>query len=213
MVFSKCSKYSFLKSNSTALTKATEYGGKWMKVLIQLFITFMRIGGLTFGGGYAMLPMLEKEAVERQGWVTNSELLDYYAVAQCTPGIIAGNTAALIGYKVKGAVGALAAALGVVFPSYVIITIIAAFINNFTDLPVVQNAFAGIQVCVAALILSAIAKLWKNSVVDTFTLLLFVITFIIMMVTALSPAIAVIVMAAVGIMYKGLHKVSRGDEK
>lgn len=170
-----------------------------MKVMIDLFVAFVRIGGLTFGGGYAMLPMLEKEAVERRGWITSSELLDYYAVAQCTPGIIASNTAALIGYKVHGATGALVAALGVVCPSYVIITIIAAFMSNFTDLEVVQNALAGVQVCVAALILSAIVKLWKNSVVDRLTLVLFLITFGAVLAFSLSPIIAVVVMAITGI--------------
>lgn len=177
-----------------------------MNVLFQLFVTFMRIGGLTFGGGYAMLPMLEKEAVEHRGWVTNSELLDYYAVAQCTPGIIASNTAALIGYKVKGAIGAVFASLGVVTPSYVIITIIAAFISNFTDLVVVQNALAGVQVCVVALILSAIIKLWKNSIVDTLTLILFIITFIAMITTPLSPIIAVVCMAVVGLVANAIRR-------
>lgn len=177
-----------------------------MNVLFQLFVTFMRIGGLTFGGGYAMLPMLEKEAVEHRGWVTNSELLDYYAVAQCTPGIIASNTAALIGYKVKGAVGAVFASLGVVTPSYIIITIIAAFISNFTDLVVVQNALAGVQVCVVALILSAIIKLWKNSIVDTLTLILFIITFIAMITTPLSPIIAVVCMAVVGLVANAIRR-------
>ena len=177
-----------------------------MNVLFQLFVTFMRIGGLTFGGGYAMLPMLEKEAVEHRGWVTNSELLDYYAVAQCTPGIIVSNTAALIGYKVKGAVGAVFASLGVVTPSYVIITIIAAFISNFTDLVVVQNALAGVQVCVVALILSAIIKLWKNSIVDTLTLILFIITFIAMITTPLSPIIAVVCMAVVGLVANAIRR-------
>lgn len=177
-----------------------------MNVLFQLFVTFMRIGGLTFGGGYAMLPMLEKEAVERRGWISNNELLDYYAVAQCTPGIIASNTAALIGYKVKGAVGAVAASLGVVFPSYVIITIIAAFISNFTDLVVVQNALAGVQVCVAALILSAIVKLWKNSIVDKLTFILFLITCVAMILTSLSPIVAVVVMAVVGIIANAIRR-------
>ena len=173
-----------------------------MKVLWELFVAFLRIGGLTFGGGYAMLPMLEKEAVEKKGWITNEELLDFYAVAQCTPGIIASNTASLIGYRVKGTAGALAAALGVVSPSYVIITIIATFINNFTDLEVVQNALAGVQVCVAALILSAIASLWKKSVVDRITCCFFLITLAAVVFISLSPILAVVVMAAAGICVK-----------
>ena len=105
-----------------------------MRELLDLFFTFARIGGLTFGGGYAMLPMLQKEVVERRGWATNEELMDYYAIGQCTPGIIAVNTATFIGNKTRGVVGGVVATLGVVFPSLVIITIIAAFISNFADL-------------------------------------------------------------------------------
>ena len=95
-----------------------------MRELLDLFFTFARIGGLTFGGGYAMLPMLQKEVVERRGWATNEELMDYYAIGQCTPGIIAVNTATFIGNKTRGVVGGVVATLGVVFPSLVIITII-----------------------------------------------------------------------------------------
>ena len=127
-----------------------------MKELLDLFLTFARIGGLTFGGGYAMLPMLQKEVVERRGWATNEELMDYYAIGQCTPGIIAVNTATFVGNRTRGAVGGVVATLGVVFPSLVIITIIAAFIRNFADLAVVKNAFAGIRVCVFVLILNAV---------------------------------------------------------
>ena len=173
-----------------------------MKILWELFITFLRIGGLTFGGGYAMLPMLEKEAVERRQWISNEELLDFYAVAQCTPGIIASNTAALIGYRVRKSAGALAASLGVVFPSYVIITAIAAVIRNFTELKAVQDALAGIQICVAALILSAIVKLWKNSVVDAVTLILFFLTLSAMLFFPVSPVIAVVITAGLGIFMK-----------
>ena len=113
-----------------------------MKELLDMFFTFARIGGLTFGGGYAMLPMLQKEVVEHRGWATEDELMDYYAVGQCTPGVIAVNTATFIGYKQRGVIGAIFATLGVVFPSLVIIITIAAFVSNFADLPAVKNAFA-----------------------------------------------------------------------
>ena len=133
-----------------------------MNEYLDLFLTFARIGGLTFGGGYAMLPMLQREVVEKRGWATEGELMDYYAIGQCTPGIIAVNTATFIGHKNKGILGGIIATLGVVFPSLVIITIIAAFISNFAELAVVQNAFAGIRVCVCVLILNAVIKLWKK---------------------------------------------------
>jgi len=146
-----------------------------MKELCQLFIIFARIGGFTFGGGYAMLPMLQRELVEKHGWTTEEELMDYYAIAQCTPGVIAVNTATLIGRKRKGILGGLAATLGVVFPSFVIISIIAAVLNNFAELPVVKNAFIGIRACVCALILSSAIKLVKKSLIDAPTVVIFVV--------------------------------------
>ena len=135
-----------------------------MKTLIDLFFTFCRIGGLTFGGGYAMLPIIQKEIVEEKKWATEEEVLDYYAVGQCTPGIIAVNTATFIGYKVHGIIGAIVATLGVVFPSLIIITIIAALLKNFANYSIVQHAFSGIRVVVIALIVSAILKLAKTSI-------------------------------------------------
>ena len=122
-----------------------------LKKLLDLFLTFARIGGLTFGGGYAMLPMLQKEVVENRGWATEEELADYFAIGQCTPGVIAVNTATFVGYREAGILGGVMATLGVIFPSLVIITIIAAFIRNFADLPVVKHAFSGIRVCVCVL--------------------------------------------------------------
>ena len=122
-----------------------------MKELINLFWAFCKIGGLTFGGGYAMLPMLQKEVVENNKWATEKELLDYYAVGQATPGIIAVNTATFVGYKQKGIIGAAIATWGVVFPSLVIIMTIAGFIDNFSDLNIVEHAFSGIRIAVCVL--------------------------------------------------------------
>lgn len=153
-------------------------GISFMSELFDLFKTFCRIGGLTFGGGYAMLPMLEKEVVENKKWATSEELLDYYAVGQTTPGIIAVNTATFIGYKVRGFMGALFATMGVVFPSIVIIMIIATSLQNFSKYEIVQNAFSGIRVVVAVLILNAIIKLWKSSVIDKVGIFIFILIFI-----------------------------------
>lgn len=176
-----------------------------MGQLLELFTVFVRIGGLTFGGGYAMLPMLEKEAVEKKRWIDRQELLDYYAVAQCTPGIIASNTASLIGYRVRGASGAVAASLGVVAPSYVIITLIAAFLSGFMDLSMVKHGLAGVQACVAALILSSLKKLWKNSVCDRTTTLFFAAAAVAAIGLDLSP-VAVVAAAAVGGIVKEAWK-------
>ena len=172
---------------------------------LDLFWTFCRIGGLTFGGGYAMLPMLQKEVVETKKWATEEELMDYYAIGQCTPGVIAVNTATFVGRKIKGLAGSILATLGVVFPSLVIIIAIAAFVNNFADSPIVQNAFAGIRACVCVLILNAVVKLWKKAVVDKPTLLVFAIVFILSVFTNLSPVVYVILAAVAGIILKSLE--------
>ena len=113
-----------------------------MKELFNLFFAFAKVGVLTFGGGYAMLPILQREIVEKNNWASDEELMDYYAIGQCTPGVIAVNTATFIGQKNKGIMGGIMATLGVVTPSLIIITAIAAFISNFADLAIVKNAFA-----------------------------------------------------------------------
>ena len=171
-----------------------------LHLLFELFLAFARIGGLTFGGGYAMLPMLQREAVEKKGWVTEEELMDYYAVGQCIPGVIAVNTVVFIGTKAKGLAGAIAASLGVISPSIAIIVAIAAFIQSFSELPIVQNAFAGIRVGVCVLILSAVLKLFKKAITDKFTLGLFAIVLLLSVFTDISPIIFVIVAALAGII-------------
>ncbi|MBO3444751.1 chromate transporter [Clostridium sp. CCUG 7971] len=173
-----------------------------MSELFDLFKTFFRIGGLTFGGGYAMLPMLEKEVVEQRKWTTSEELLDYYAVGQATPGIIAVNTATFVGYKVRGIVGAFFATLGVVFPSLVIILIIASFLQNFAQYEVVKHAFSGVRVAVAVLVLNAIINLWKNSVVDKIGVVIFAVTFILGAFLNISPIYIVIGASVLGLILK-----------
>lgn len=173
-----------------------------MNKYLDLFLTFARIGGLTFGGGYAMLPMLQREVVEKRGWATEEELMDYYAIGQCTPGIIAVNTATFVGQSTAGIIGGIVATLGVVFPSLVIITLIAAFLQNFADLPLVQNAFAGIRVCVCVLVFNAVLKLWKKSVVDKKTLIIFLVVSIGSFCFDIAPAIFVVLTAIAGIILK-----------
>lgn len=174
-----------------------------MKDLIEMFLIFARIGGFTFGGGYAMLPMLEKEIVNNKHWATEEELMDYYAIGQCTPGIIAINTATFIGYKVKGIPGAIFATLGVIAPSLVIITIIAAFISNFIELAFVKSAFAGIRACVCVLILNAVVKLAKKALVDWITIVLFLVVLALSLFTGISPAALVVAAGLAGILLKG----------
>ena len=183
--------------------------------LIELFFVFAFIGGTTFGGGYAMLPILQREIVEKRKWATEEELMDYYAIGQCTPGIIAVNTATFIGYKQFGIMGGILATLGVVAPSVVIITIIAAFLTNFAHLEVVKHAFAGIRVCVCVLILQAILKLRKKSIPDLTALVLYLVIFFLAAGSAFLPfriPSAVLVIAA-GIFGIFFGKTGKEAEK
>lgn len=186
-----------------------------MKTLFKMFLTFARIGGFTFGGGYAMLPMLQREVVEKYKWATSDELLDYYAIGQCTPGVIAVNAATFIGYKLKGIPGAIFATLGVVTPSVIIIGIIAAFISNFRDLEVVQWAFSGIRAAVVALILSAVIKIGKKSIVDIFTVLIFLLTAVLSFVIDISPVVFIVIAAVAGLVINltGLRKAKEDKDK
>ena len=171
-----------------------------MKLIFELFVAFAKVGGLTFGGGYAMIPILERELVEKRGWTTSEDLMDYYAVGQCTPGVIAVNTATFIGHKKAGIIGGIVATLGVVFPSLVIITIIAGILTNFADLPAVKSAFAGIRVCVCVLIFNAVVKLWKSAVVDKAALVLCLLVFGLSVFLDISPIVFVVFCAAAGIL-------------
>ena len=146
-----------------------------MKAYVSLFFTFAKIGVCTFGGGYAMLPILQRELVDNKGWATEEELADYYAVGQCTPGVIAVNTATFVGYNRMGWLGGTVATLGVVFPCLVIIMAIAAFLSNFMHLDVVVHAFNGVRAGVVALILSSVLKLLNTSLVDWKTRLIYVV--------------------------------------
>ncbi len=186
-----------------------------MKLLFDLFFIFARIGGFTFGGGYAMLPMLQKEVVERRGWATQDELMDYYAIGQCTPGIIAVNVATFIGTKLKGFWGALFATMGVITPSIIIIMIIAAFISGFQDMEIVAHALNGIRAAVVALILSSVIKLSKKSLVDNITKVIFVLVAALSFFTDISPVLFIIVVAfiSLGINMVKAKKMKGGEEK
>ena len=168
--------------------------------LLTLFLSFARVGVMTFGGGYAMIPILEREIVDKQGWASSEELMDYYAVGQCTPGVIAVNTATFIGYKIAGKLGGVAATLGVIFPSFVIITVIAGIIHNFADIPAVKSAFAAIRVCVCVLIFNSVLKLWKGAVKDKAAMVLFAVVFGLSLFLDLSPIVFVVFCAAAGIV-------------
>ncbi|MBQ9263423.1 MAG: chromate transporter [Clostridia bacterium] len=172
-----------------------------MSTLLELYWTFVQIGYVTFGGGYAMLPILERELVDKRHWTTMDDLRDYFSIGQCTPGIIALNVSTFIGEKKAGIKGALAATVGFLTGPIVIILVIAAFLKNFADLPIVQHAFAGIRVCVCVLILQAILRLWKKSVVDAVALIMYLVIFVL---NAFSSVLPVKIPAAVLVILAGL---------
>lgn len=183
-----------------------------MKQLLKLFFTFAKIGAVTFGGGYAMLPILQREITDKNGWATEEEILDYYAIGQCTPGVIAVNTATFVGYKQKGTAGAIAATLGVIAPSIVIITILAAFISNFAEYEVVQHAMSGIRVCVCVLVVQAVLKLWKKAVVDKTALVIFGACLLLaLFVKSIPTAVLVVAAGAAGYVISAIRAKKKGD--
>lgn len=169
-----------------------------MKELLSLFKSFFMIGSLTFGGGYAMLPMLNREIVDKHGWATEDELLDYFAIGQCTPGVIAVNTATFIGYKRRGVWGSVFSTLGVITPSIIIIVCIAALLSNFMELSWIQHAFAGIRIAVCALIASTIIKLCKTTVKSWLKALIAIAAFVLVAFVKISPVYATIGFGLIG---------------
>lgn len=172
-----------------------------MKELIDLYVSFFKVGILTFGGGMAMLPMLTSELVEKRKWVTEEEILDYFAIGQCTPGIIAVNTATFVGYKRRKALGGFMTTLGVISPSIIIITIVAAFLGNISDNPYVQKALWGIRVAACALILEGILKIGKKGIKDVFGIIVFLLAFLAVLFFGVKSVIIVIIAIIVGIVY------------
>lgn len=180
-----------------------------MKKLLNLFISFSKVGALTFGGGLAMLPLLRKEIVEKQGWATDDELLDYYAIGQCTPGIIAVNTATFIGFNQCGILGGIVATLGVVFPSIIIILLLASILQGFIEYDIVQHALNGIRAVVCALLGHTVISLAKKSLVDIFCIVIFICAIPFLFLTDFPPIILIIVCAIIGNIYckiKGVKK-------
>ena len=176
-----------------------------MNIYLDMFLTFAQIGGLTFGGGYAMLPILQREVVEKKKWATEEELMDYFAIGQCTPGIIAVNVATFIGQKLNGILGGIVATLGVAFPSVVIISLLAGIIETFSHIAWVQHAFGGIRICVCILILNAVVKLLQKAVIDKLTFVLFLAVTLGSYFTPVSPVIFVIIAAVIGLAVKSIE--------
>ncbi|MGN0132742.1 MAG: chromate transporter [Lachnospiraceae bacterium] len=167
-----------------------------MKFLLELYWSFFRIGILTFGGGLTMLPMLKYEIVEKKQWTTEDELLDCYAIGQCTPGIIAVNTATYVGYKKAGIPGGIWATLGMISPSLFIITVVAAFLKEFMDNVWLQHALMGIRGIICALMLNTVLTLAKKSLVHPVCYGICIAAFILAMFTPV-PTVAIVVLSAI----------------
>ncbi|ACV28156.1 chromate transporter, chromate ion transporter (CHR) family [Anaerococcus prevotii] len=171
-----------------------------MNTLLELYLTFFKMGLFTFGGGYAMLPLLEREVVDKKGWASHEEILDYYAIGQSTPGIIAINTSTFCGYKVCGNIGGIVASLGFISPSIIIISIIAKFLQSFSHLAIIQHAFAGIRVAVCALVFYSVLKMIRKDANTGLKFMVFILTFVAIGFLSISPIVVVITVGVFGIL-------------
>ena len=167
---------------------------------LDIFWTMFKIGITTFGGGYAMIAIITKELAEKKGWTNEEEMLDYIAVSQITPGLIAVNVSTFIGNKRKGILGGIIATLGVITPSIIIILIIAALLTNFADNEYVKHAFAGIRICACALVVNAAIGFIKKTVIDVLTLVTFIAVFLVAAFTRVQTVYLVLVMIAVSVV-------------
>ncbi len=183
-----------------------------LRRLWELFSTFFKIGACTFGGGIAMLPILDRELSQKRAWVTSDELLDYFAIGQSTPGIIAVNVATFVGYKRAGAVGGIVGTLGIVTPSIIIITIIASFISNFSEIVWVQKALTGINVSVAALLTYAVYNFARKSIKTLLAVVLFLVSFLLIFVFKVNTIFIIIGSCLFGVLLAALCGDFRRDK-
>ena len=187
------------------------------KTYISLFASFFKIGLVTFGGGLAMLPILKRDLVDSKGWLTEDEILDYFAIGQSTPGIIAVNVATFVGYKRGGLIGSIFSTSGIVFPSLIIITLIAAFVSNFNEMVWVQKALKGINVAVSVLLVKAVFSFGKKTVFDLCTFFIAALSFILMFAFNVQGVWIVIGSALLGWIFQTIKsrrvlKENRGEE-
>ena len=171
-----------------------------MKEYFELLATFFKLGALTFGGGYAMIPVVERELIKKKGWIDMDEVMNYYAIAQVTPGIIAVNLSTFVGCKRKGPVGGILATIGFVLPGLVLVTLIAICLGSFADAPAVRHAFAGIRVAVGALILDTVIKAVKGVFRNWKSLVIYSIVFALSFAWSVSPALLIIASGIAGLL-------------
>ena len=179
---------------------------KKLKDLFTIYFAFFKVGAFTFGGGLAMMPMLQKELIEKKQWLTEEELIDYYAVGQSTPGFIAVNVATFVGYKRTGILGGIIGTLGIISPSLIIIMILANLINSISDYPVVQKALTGINVAVAALLTSVIINFAKKTIKNVWNAIFMLVSFLLIFALKVPSFIVFLFVLATGIILTFIHK-------
>lgn len=179
---------------------------KKLKDLFTIYFAFFKVGAFTFGGGLAMMPMLQKELIEKKQWLTEEELIDYYAVGQSTPGIIAVNVATFVGYKRAGILGGIFGTLGIISPSLIIIMILANLINSISDFPIVQKALTGINVAVAALLTNVIINFAKKTIKNVWNAIFMLISFLLIFALKVPSFIVILFGLATGIILTFIHK-------
>jgi chromate transporter len=184
-----------------------------LKKSLKLFAVFFRIGAFTFGGGYAMIPYIEREIVDKNKWIESEDIIDIFAIVQSVPGVIAVNSSTFVGYRIAGLTGAVAATLGVVLPSYIIIAVIAMFLYNFKDYPFVNEAFHGIQAGVAALMCHVVYKLGKKSVKNAYGLALALAAFLALTVFGASAILVILIAGVLGLVVMGVRTMKANDER
>jgi len=192
-------KYEKANQKKPSNVNSMKPGNVNLKLLLQIFITFFKIGPMTFGGGYAMIPLIEREVVERRGWINTRDIADIFAVAESIPGAIAINSATFIGYRLAGTRGAIVAMIGVLLPTFFIVVLLSLFFLQVQDHPKVEAAFVSIRATIVALITYAAFKIGRTAVVDKSTIALIVITFIVMVFLHVHPVLLIISGATVGI--------------
>jgi chromate transporter len=184
-----------------------------VKEYLDLILTFIKIGCMTFGGGYAMIPVLEREIINRKGWISMEDLVDYYTIAQITPGVIAVNTATFIGCRRRGPLGGIVSTAGFLAPGIFVMILFSLFIRRFAEYPLVQHAFAGIRIAVGALILDTLIKLLKGLFRDAASVVIFILGFSLQAVFSASPVLIVAGAGAAGFFLYGAKKPKAGEDK
>lgn len=179
---------------------------------IDLYITFFRIGILTFGGGLTMLPLLKYELCETKKWITEEKLLDCYAIGQCTPGIIAVNTATYVGYLKRGILGGIFATLGMISPSVIIITLVAMFLQNFMEVAIIQHALMGIRGAVCALMLNTVYSLAKKSLISVVNVVICAITLLLALFTDVPTIVLIIAAGVCGVIIEKIRGGKKNEQ-